>query len=319
MKKAIAPIVILLCLTLAILACVLPVLASTTDNATYVATVRVTNNNTSEVLAFVPFTLDTQTLINQHYVVDNLTNSALLTNGGADTAYGPAYSGSDNWSVYVPAVAALSQQDYKLYLGGTTAMGGKKRYFAGEDGMVTVDVPGLEVGDNGTIGLSGYFDTTQTWDAIITKTKAFRMDVNYTSGNVTASIYDTNGIEVLYNDAASQYANKAAGCVTLADNNTFSIDAWFEADAIGLDQTVTAFGDGAGTKVIIFRAVAGTDKLLVYALDGAAGAAAINFTSTNAIAANTRYLATVSYDESTDYHYQSAKHYQFRCCHLKPQ
>lgn len=134
--------------------------AAVTSEAEYLATIRVTNNSTAANDINVPFTLNSQSLIDNENINTSFNNTALVTNAGADTAYMPSVNSSYPWCVYVPSIGGSTTLDYNLYLGGATDMAGKICYFPSPTGMTCSDNASMEPSDNFTIELKGLINTS---------------------------------------------------------------------------------------------------------------------------------------------------------------
>lgn len=165
-------------------------LASDVFDALYTGTIRVTNNSTAETAVSVPFTASSADYIAGDYMYSSANNTAITNAAGVDVPYMPGYGDSNPWVVFVNLIGANTIQDNRLYMGGETDMDAKIRYFPGSNGMVVVDSPALELSDNFSIGLVGWFDAdngTGIFDFI--KEGAFAIYPSATiSGNRTASI-----------------------------------------------------------------------------------------------------------------------------------
>ena len=178
-----------------VLSALLPInvaLASNTTLAEYIGTIRITNNGTTATNVFTVFNLTTQDLIDGDFVFQNVTNSSMLTNGGADTGYMPAPGATNAWAVYVPSIIAKGVLDYKLHLGGAQDMDGALAYFPAIAGMTTLDSGTLEPGSNNfTIEQIGFFNTTAGTDMnLVEKEDAVVTTVSDTS-EITTGIYGT--------------------------------------------------------------------------------------------------------------------------------
>ncbi len=196
-------------------AAILPVsvsMASNTTLAEYIGTVRITNNGTTATNVFTVFNLTTQDLIDGDFVFQNVTNTAMQTNGGADTEYMPAPGATIDWAVYIPQIIQAGTLDYRLYLGGNQGMDAEIRYFPGSGGMTSVDSATLELGNNFTITQQGFVNTTAGSDMNLSlKPGAFKTYVS-AAGSVTVAIL-SSGAPVNENrvpDGAGGYTNIAS-------------------------------------------------------------------------------------------------------------
>ncbi len=160
-------------------------LASNVTDATYSGTVRITNNSTATTIVSTNLSLNTQNLIDALLCSSNLSNVALQTNGGADTAFMPARNGTSSWCVYVPTIGEDAYLDYKLYTGGNTSMNGTIRYFPGSGGMTAEDDATMELGDNFTFLWSGFINTANGTGSLADKPSTFWAG---TSGNTSGTI-----------------------------------------------------------------------------------------------------------------------------------
>lgn len=127
------------------------VVASDTSGANYAGAVRVSNNSTAAERVVAVFALSTDDLINNGHVNSSLTDTALLTNAGADTAYMPGYGGNP-WCVYVPEIGQQTSLTYNLYTGGGVDIGGSRALFGSTN---TTDNSSLEISGNGTANWYG--------------------------------------------------------------------------------------------------------------------------------------------------------------------
>ncbi len=187
MKARISLIILFLMSLAVIMPFTQPAWASNISQANWVATLRITNNGTATTLVATNFSLSTAQLIAGNYLFSNAANSALLTNGGSDTAYMPAVGSNTAWIAWVPSINQNENLDYFLYTGGNLNMSGKIRYFPGTDGMTTVDNSSLELGNNYSFTQSGYIDTSQIGSNLAVKAEAYRMFI-LSTGNVAMEI-----------------------------------------------------------------------------------------------------------------------------------
>ncbi len=134
-------------------------LALDTSDAIYTGMIRITNNGTAATNVSVPFTANTTVYINAGYMNSSANNTAITSSSGANVPYQPGFNGAFPWSIFVPSIGANNIQNDTLFMGGTTDMEGKIRYFPGASGMTVADSASLELGDNFTIEMVGFFDT----------------------------------------------------------------------------------------------------------------------------------------------------------------
>ena len=218
-RKQTLAILLILLLSLLMISPVI-VLASNITNALYVGTIRITNNSTANSNVPVPFSYNTSAAISSNFTLPTLVDSSMHSDAAADVSYMPSTPNGNTWIVYVPSINTNGVLDFKLYLGGGTDMGGKIRYFPGTGGMTTAD-SNMELGDNFTYEMSGYFDTTQTGESITNKDDAFRVYVSG-SGNITVIIDSDNLTPTGDSDNSTQWTNE----VNIWDDNiaTFGFD-----------------------------------------------------------------------------------------------
>jgi len=162
-------------------------LASDISGAVCQVNIQVTNSSYTATNVALPFTFNTQSLVNGGYVTSNLANTALRTTTGTDVVYMPARSGTDKWIMFIPQIGQNSSQNYILYTGGP-AMNGLIRYFPDTGGMTTPYAANLELGNNFQIETSGYVDTSAGSNKyLIYKDNAFRTYVS-AAGSITSDI-----------------------------------------------------------------------------------------------------------------------------------
>jgi len=191
MRKFIALIIISVLLAAAFLSAGFA-LASDITNAAYSGVVEVSNNGTAASEVSVNCSIDTQSLIDDWGVDDNLTYTAVRNATGADMPYMPGV-GSNPWCFWVPSINAESYLNYVLYL-GTSNLSATRYYFPGSTGMNTSDNVDLEPGDNFTIELSGYIDTSQVDENLVCKSGSMSIHISGSS-NITASFYSANSTD----------------------------------------------------------------------------------------------------------------------------
>lgn len=146
---------LLICLTVLTSA----VAASTITGAEYKGKITVRNTSYS-TSAYVPFTMNTDTMINGGYLDSDFSNVTILGPDGSDARFMPARSGNSTWLMWLPTVAQNSVTPYYIYTGGSTPMEGDIAYFPNTGGMSVNDSASLELGDDFEIEISGYFDTS---------------------------------------------------------------------------------------------------------------------------------------------------------------
>lgn len=169
------------------LAVPIAVFASDISDAIYSGTVRVSNDGTVATNVATNFTLSTQSLIDDHYITSNCTNTCIRTTAGADDAYMPAPGSTTAWILWVDSIAQNAYLDYTLYTGGNP-MSSKIRYFPGSGGFTVSDAADLEMGDSFEVEITGWFDTTAGSNKnLVHKDSAFKLYVS-ASGNLTAEI-----------------------------------------------------------------------------------------------------------------------------------
>ncbi len=170
-----------------------PVMASDFSHALYSGTIGISNNATIVTNGIVPFLLNSQTLISNHLLSSNFTNSAVTSVTGGDITYMPAgtTTGNNNWWVFVPTLAANTTSEDRLYIGGNTTMNSTIRYFPGTGGMTTPNSTNLTPGDNFTYEASGFINTDNGTSNknLIYKQDAFDVFVSPSiSQNITARV-----------------------------------------------------------------------------------------------------------------------------------
>ncbi len=199
-----------------ILLSILPICASDITDANYYGVVRATNNSTLAEKVSANFSCNTTALIAAG-IVNSTVNNTAMRSGGSDIAFMPGY-GTNPWIAYYASIPANSSVDAILY---TNVSGGELRYFPGTGGMTTPDDNAdLEPGDNGTIKIKGYFDTTQTGANIVSKVDAARVYIS-APGAVTATIAPE-----VYSNQLRIYSSRFDGGVGYTDLN-ITLDVYY--------------------------------------------------------------------------------------------
>lgn len=245
------------------------VLASDVSNAIWRGAITVSNNGTTASAVSTNMSLNTETLISNGYVADDLSDTAIQVNG-VDTVFMPGANATYPWSIFVPSIGAGQNLNYDLYTGNVT--GGKIRYFPGDAGMTSSDNADMELGDNFEVEQAGWISGESGY--LVGKIDAFAIttiDENfyaYTEVDPNGKL-TVNGLKVtaegadrdenvyLYNDkgvnhfdaldidfeiyqAATSLGDSRGG---MAVSNTVATTAGFAAT----DISVHARKDGAGT------------------------------------------------------------------------
>lgn len=166
-------------------------LALDTSDALYTGLIRITNNGTAATNVAVPFTANTSVYIDAGYMESSANNTAITSSSGANLPYMPGFAGN-KWIVFVPSIGANNILNDTLFMGGTTDMAGKLRYFPASGGMATADSASLEPSANFTFEQIGWINTDNGTDKnLVSKPGAFRIYVSPTvSGNITAAFTD---------------------------------------------------------------------------------------------------------------------------------
>lgn len=161
------------------------VLASDISSALYYGQIVVTNSDEATDAVSVPFTLNTENVINGNMLQPDATDCAIRTPGGDDVAFMPARSGETDWNLFVASMLQNEEQSYYLYTRDVT--GGKVRYFPGNNGMSCNDTASLELGNNFEIELAGYWDTSAEAYTIY---KQGAIGLRNGSGNIAFDAFD---------------------------------------------------------------------------------------------------------------------------------
>lgn len=186
-----------------------PALASVVTGAKYTGTIRVSENGTAEAtMVSANFTLNTTGFIENGFASENLTDMGILY-GGSDVPFMPSYS-SNTCFLFVDSIDQGLNIDYTLYSGNVT--GGKYVWFPGATGLDITDSATLEPGDNYTIELDGYIDTTQVGDELIDRGASFEIAVSATN-TISVAISTTEKL-VATGVTPGEYR------LTLSDNTT---------------------------------------------------------------------------------------------------
>ncbi len=167
-----------------------PVIADI-SSALYKGIITVTNNGTA-VATNVATTcnISTPTWITSGFANATATNLVLRDSSSSDVPFMPGY-GANHWVIWVPYIGGNNYASDILY---TNSSGGAIRYFPADGGMTTPDNDSLELGNNGTIEIKGFFDTTAGADKdIVYKQDAIQVFVSpTTSQNITAVLLTAN-------------------------------------------------------------------------------------------------------------------------------
>ncbi len=207
-KEILAALIVVLCALLVPLA----VYASDISDATFKADIAITNANAAtQTKVATVFTMNTQNLIDHHYINEDCTDTAIRDGAGTDVPFMPAVGAGDKWCVWVDSIQGSVQKNVQLFTGGNINMLGKLRYFPGDAGMTVPDSASLEPGNNFSITQAGYVDTAAgEGKNIFYKSGATRAAVDTSvDGKINASILSkTTGTTVTINpNAAGDYAN----------------------------------------------------------------------------------------------------------------
>ncbi len=164
------------------------VLAADITGTTYRGQLTITNNSTAANNTAGIFTLSTPSLIDGSMIATNASDGAILNTSLVDSVFMPGANATLPWCLFVPSIGDYSSINNYLYTGNVT--GGKLRYFPGDTGLAVSDDASLEIGDNGTVTVSGFVDTDNGTDKyIVDKADALRVYVSpFISGNITADI-----------------------------------------------------------------------------------------------------------------------------------
>lgn len=205
------------------------VLASDVDDALYQGNIEITNDGSTATNVAVPFTLSTQSLVDDDYIATNCSNTAIVA-GASDTAYMPAPGSTTDWVVFVSSITDNSTLMDKLYTGGGD-MSAKLRYFPGTGGMTTTDNNStLELGDDFEIEQKGWIDTTSGGNKdLVLKQYSFRTYIS-ASDSITSCIYEFENWISPTGFSAGDWADEALAY----DDNT---GTW--ADVAAQDETWT--------------------------------------------------------------------------------
>jgi len=204
-------------------------LASDVSGAIWSAVVRITNNSTAASIVFVPFSANTSVLIAGGYMNSSGNNTSIQI-GGADVAYMPGYQ-ANGWPVFVSSIGANTIIDGTLYMGGTTDMTSKIRWFPASGGGTVTDSASLEPSGNFSHSFSAYFDTTAgSGKYLANKSGAIATFVSPSvSGNITSWIY----------------GSAVNGNILPTGNGTYNLNQIAAGDWTYVDDPVGAPDDGA--------------------------------------------------------------------------
>ena len=174
-------------------------IASDITTATYVGTIRVTNNSTATANVSTVMALSSADLISQVWVDSDFTRVAIRSAAGADVPFMPSINSTIPWSLWVPSIGDTATIDYLFYTGPSDLVS-TKYYFPASAGMTVADAPSLELSDNFTLAVSGYLNTDsgKNKNIIYKPNGGLRLAVSENvSGNITVGLSPSGG----YTDA----------------------------------------------------------------------------------------------------------------------
>jgi hypothetical protein len=183
--------------------------ASDTSGAQYYGVVTVTNNSTATTVVSTNISgLNSTEMMAQGWLNSSANNCAIQYSGG-DIPFMPG-NGTSPWTMFVNSIGANSQLSYTFFTDDVT--GGKIAYFPGSTGMAVTEA--LEPSANFSISMTGYLDTTKVGSNLFNKPSAILCNVSG-SGNITATIYDTQHSPSSTTDTTAAWSNDASSI----DNN----------------------------------------------------------------------------------------------------
>lgn len=155
------------------------VLALDTSDAQYIGSIREKNSSYTATNVCVPFTLNTDFLINAGYIESDCSDTAITLTNGDSIPYMPAVDTGTDWIMFDNQISQNSAENFNLYIGGGTDMEGDIVYFPAAGGMTIADAASLEPGNNFEIEVSGYVDTSAGADKnIIYKGEGFKLYIS---------------------------------------------------------------------------------------------------------------------------------------------
>lgn len=171
--------------------------AANITNAQYMATIREKNNSYTATNVSVPFTFNTQALINAGYIDADCSNTALTLQDGQTVPFMPAVSGYNDWVLFDDEIGQNKTRAYNLYTGGTVT-GGDIVYFPGDGGMTVSDNATLEPGDKFAVEVDGFIDTATSGN-IAQKPSA--LDLYTDSGSIKADLLGAEAAKITQTNA----------------------------------------------------------------------------------------------------------------------
>ena len=230
------------------------VIASDIDDAEYKTTITVSNNGTAATNVAAPFALSTAEMIAIGMLSADASDAAMISSGGADTAFMPASDNASPWITWVSSIGADSQVGQYLYSKGVT--GSKIRYFPDDAGASANHSATLKLADNFTVEVNGFYNPVS--GNIVVKDDAFYL-ISDDPGNIYAYIDSVNWTtptshtdpDTVWNDEANAYDDNTG---SMAD--TGAITGWsgpldlYYSDNIGINQL--RYWGGGGITTIRF-------------------------------------------------------------------
>lgn len=274
--------------------------ASDISDALYQGELRITNSgNVTATGVCTTANISSQGLIDTLVANSELTDVAVQYNG-EDIKFMPGI-GTNSWVFLVPTIEATTNFSYDLYTGG--ASGGTIAYFPGNSGLNCGDILS---GDNFTVSIDGYIDTSDLNGNLVTKSEALDVSIDtVTSGTVNATLLNPYCLD--YVDTNSDYT-------TINDNDDFSFTdgndlpfsvlGWVNLDDATNGTLLNKYDSLAGANKREWKvSFTGTDKFGIFCYKVDDGAVYIATVSTAAITGYegswTHFAATYDGSEAT--------------------
>ncbi|MFA5389540.1 MAG: hypothetical protein WC312_07335, partial [Candidatus Omnitrophota bacterium] len=186
-KHACFYIVMILLITIAI-----PIAAAASDltGADFAGNIAITNTGTAATNVSTVFAMDNESLFSVYNVDRDFDYVAVTSIAGTDSKFSPGGYEDDKWQIFMPSMDE-DQTNYELLYVGHSDLAAIKYYFPGSAGMVVLDNSTVELGNYGSMELSGFINTTAGSGNIANKPGAMITGIGTsTNGQIYSSIYN---------------------------------------------------------------------------------------------------------------------------------
>lgn len=284
------------------------VLALDTSDAQYIGSIREKNTSYTATNVCVPFTLNTDFLIDAGYIESDCSDTAITMTNGTTIPYMPAVDTGTDWIMFDNQISQNSAENFNLYIGGGTDMEGDIVYFPGTAGMTVVDSASLEPGNNFEIDINGFIDTT-TNALILEKTNALEISTDSGDINVEVPVATQISQTVENNSILGTYADYRRG-QTFTTTNAIQLDTislkLVRVGATSYPFTVSLYATSAGKPT---GAALVTDTMEGSDITTSAGGLVYSFDLPYSLSASTMYAIVTSYGGGSSSYKVTAKYY----------